>query len=78
VPSPEMNDLILRWQKALWDLVDETGKPQTLWAVTDRSGMRTDQGIVASAFAVVEGIVIRLDAEPGCGHLFEFVPMGER
>lgn len=75
--SPAMRELVLRWQRALWELVDETSKPQSLSAVTERAGLRTDEGIVASAFAVVDGVTIKLDA-PDSGHLYEFVPTGER
>jgi hypothetical protein len=79
--SSSLDDLAVRFARALWDLVDETGQPQPLRAIGERAGLGPDQYVVACAIAVVRGLVIKLELDrpdPGDGHYLEYSPAGER
>jgi hypothetical protein len=78
ITDPKIREVVIRWMKALHELVDETGQPQPAKIIYTRAGMTSSEGIMACAFASVEELHIKLDAPIHSDHLYEYVPRGER
>jgi hypothetical protein len=72
--------LLIRWMKALWELVDETGLPQSQAAIGERAGMTHDEAGLTCAIATFDDLQekVVVDNPIAVGHLYEYAPRSER
>jgi hypothetical protein len=78
--SPEIADLLIRWMRALWELVDETGSPQPMKAIGERAGMSRDETGLTCAIATFNKLQVKVEVDNplAVGHLYEYAPRAER